>query len=106
MFSVTFVLKLVPVMSTDDPIVAEAGVKPVMVGGTVTVKESDDVATELFTDTMTSPVVASSGTIATIEVVVGVPVIVAAVPLNRTVSSAAVVPKFIPVIVTSVPMGP
>jgi hypothetical protein len=50
--------------------------------------------------------VAPAGTVVTIEVAVGVPVIVAAVPLNLTVLFAAVVLKFVPVMVTVAPTTP
>ena len=46
------------------------------------------------------------GTLVTMVVAVGVPVIVANVPLNITVLFAAMVLKFVPIIVTGVPTGP
>ena len=52
------------------------------------------------------PVVAPDGTVAVILVAVGVPVTVATVPLNLTVLLAAVVLKFVPVMVTVVPDAP
>ena len=59
------------------------------------------------TVTLTVPVVAPDGTMAVMLVAVGVPVIlVTVVPLNFTVLLAAVVLKFVPVIMTDVPTGP
>src|ERR1039458_6861124 len=58
-----------------------------------------------FTITTTSPVVAPAGTATTMLAslqLLGVP----AIPLNCTVLMPGVVPKFVPVIVTTVPGGP
>ena len=57
-----------------------------------------------MTVTVTSPVVAKSGTTATICVLVA-DVIEPAVPLNST-ESFATVEKFVPTIVTDVPIAP
>jgi hypothetical protein len=72
----------------------------------VTVKFVVDVAVTPPTATVIAPVAAPVGTVVTIEVAVGVPVIVAVVPLNFTVLLAAVVLKFVPVIVTVAPTAP
>jgi hypothetical protein len=73
-------------------------------GGTVTVKLTPLLATPP-TVTTTFPVVAPVGTGTAMLValqLVGVP----AVPLNVTVLVLCVVPKFVPVIVTAVPIAP
>jgi hypothetical protein len=73
-------------------------------GGTVTVKLTPLLATPP-TVTTTFPVVAPVGTGTAMLValqLVGVP----AVPLNVTVLVPCVVPKFVPVIVTAVPIAP
>lgn len=54
------------------------------------------------TSTVIFPSVAPKGTLTTILVVVGVPVMVAVVPLNLTMLLAALVLKLVPVIVTAV----
>ena len=56
--------------------------------------------------TTTLPVVAPVGTVATIEVALQLPIVVAAVPLNFTVLVPCVEPKFVPVIVTDAPTAP
>jgi hypothetical protein len=102
------VLKLVPVIVTDVPTGPDIGLKPEIVGvmGTVTVKSEALIALSPFTSTVTTPVVAPTGTVVTILVVVGVPVIVATTPLNFTILSDGVVLKFVPVMVTDVPTNP
>ena len=52
------------------------------------------------------PVVAPVGTVATIEVALQLPIVVAVVPLNCTVLVPCVEPKFVPVIVTDAPIAP
>ena len=59
-----------------------------------------------LTATTTLPVVAPVGTVATIEVALQLPIVVAVVPLNFTVLDPCVEPKFVPVIVTDAPMAP
>lgn len=99
------VLKLVPTTDTDAPIPADVGLKLETVGA-VTVKLALLVPVpELPTVTAMVPVVVPEGTVATICVVVA-EVIVAVVPWNLTVSLPMVALKFVPVIVTVVPMGP
>ena len=56
--------------------------------------------------TVIGPVVAPAGTVVTIEPVVGVPVIVAVVPLNFTILLPASVLKPVPVMVTVDPTTP
>jgi hypothetical protein len=109
MLSVGVVLKLVPVIVTSVPIGPDAGVKLVIVGvddELVTVKLEELVPVNSPTVTEMVPVLAPVGTVATIDVDVGVPVMFAVVPLNFTVLFAAVVLKFIPVIMTDVPTAP
>jgi hypothetical protein len=79
------VLKLVPVIVTDVPAAPLVGVKPVIVGGGMTVKLLPLVTLLPLTMTVIAPVVAPLGTFATKCVVVA-DVIVAVVPLNLTVS--------------------
>jgi hypothetical protein len=94
--------KLVPVIVTDAPTAPDVGDTLVMVGGTVN-------ATPLLATppavTITFPVVAPAGTVATIDVALQL-VIVVAVPLNVAVLVPCVEPKFIPVIVTDAPVTP
>jgi len=101
-----FAVKLVPVTVMAAPAEADAGLKPVIVGGgaAVTVNVTPLLATP-ETVTTTFPVVAPLGTGTTIVVafqLVGVPT----VPLNVTVLVPCVVPKFVPVIVTELPAVP
>jgi hypothetical protein len=102
------VLKFVPVIVTVEPIPPEVGSKPVIVGepGGVTVKSAELVAVCPPTSTVIFPEIAPAGTAATMLVDVGVPLILATVPLNLTILLAGVVLKFVPVIVTEVPTGP
>jgi hypothetical protein len=58
------------------------------------------------TVTTTFPVVAPVGTVATIDVVPQLVMVVAVVPLNVTVLEPCVEPKFVPVIATDVPTVP
>ena len=103
------VLKLVPVMVTEAPTAPLVGLKEVMVGvvAVVTVKLVVLVAVTPPTVTVMAPVAAPVGTVVFILIAVGVPVIVAAIPLkNLTVLLVAVVLKFVPVMVTAVPTLP
>jgi hypothetical protein len=104
------VLKFVPVMVTVVPTNPDAGVKLEIVGSVApaTVKLVADVAVAAAPATVTviAPVVAPAGTAVTIEVAVGVPVIAASLPLNLTELFAAVVLKFVPVMVTVAPTTP
>jgi len=95
--------KLVPVIVTDVPIGPEVGDKLVMLGA-VTVKLTPLLARPP-TVTTTLPVVAPKGTAATTLLLLQL-VGVAAVPLKVTVLIPCVTPKFDPVIVTDVPIGP
>jgi hypothetical protein len=56
--------------------------------------------------TTTLPVVAPVGTVATIEVALQLPIVVAARPVELTVLVPCVEPKFVPVIVTDAPTAP
>ena len=58
------------------------------------------------TVTTTLPVVAPVGTVAIMDVVPQLPIVVAVVPLNLTVLVPCVDPKFNPVIVTDAPTAP
>src|SRR5438067_1500104 len=95
-------VKLVPLIVTLVPTGPLEGVKLVMVGGLVTVKELLLVAVPAGVVTLSGPVVAPAGTVA----VIFVPeftVNVALVPLNFTDVAPV---KFVPLIVTLVPTGP
>jgi hypothetical protein len=96
--------KFVPVIVTAVAIGPLVGDRLVILGGTVTVKVTPLLASEL-TVTTTVPVVAPDGTGTTILVLdqlVGV----AVVPLNLIVLVPFVAPKFVPVTVTDVATGP
>jgi hypothetical protein len=93
--------KFVPMIVTAAPTGAEGGDRLRMLGVCNTVN-STPALTKPFTVTTTLPVVAPAGTGATIEVALQL-VGVAAVPLNVTVLVPWVAPKFVPVIVTTVP---
>jgi hypothetical protein len=82
-----------------------AGVKLVMVGGKITVKLVLLVAVCPLTVTVIGPVVAPTGTVVVMLVVV-LEIIVAVVPLNLTMLFAGATPKLVPVIVTEVPKIP
>jgi hypothetical protein len=81
-----------------------------MAGLTVIVGEMQKfnalVAAYPLTSIVIFPVVEPSGTEVTMLVAVGVPIIVAVVPLNFTMLLAAIVLKFAPMIVTLVPTAP
>jgi hypothetical protein len=96
--------KFVPVIVTDVATGPLVGDRLVRLGGTVTVKLTPLLARPP-TVTTTLPVVVPAGTGATMLVddqLVGV----AVVPLKRTVLVPCVAPKFVPVIVTDVPIRP
>lgn len=102
------VLKFVPVMVTVVPTGPEAGVKLAMVGSTTVpmVKSVALVTVEQFVATEILPVVVPAGTV-TVRLVVVLAVTVAILLLKkRTTFSAVTGLKFIPVMVTLVPMGP
>src|SRR5208283_2568270 len=97
--------KFVPVIVTEVPTAPDVGFRLVMLGADVpTVKLTPLLATPP-TITTTLPVVAPLGTGTTMLValqLVGVPV----VPLNFTVLVPCVAPKFVPEIVTDLPIAP
>jgi hypothetical protein len=93
--------KFAPAIVTDPPTAAAAGVRLVMLGGTVTVKV-DPLLNALPTVTTTLPVAAPAGTGATMPVALQL-VGVAAVPLKVTVLVPWLAPKFAPAIVTDPP---
>jgi len=101
------VLKFVPVMVTDAPIMPAGGANEIIVGSdtVVTVKLVAEVAVIPATVTAMEPVVAPSGTV-TVMLVAALAVTVAATPLNVTVLLDVMALKFVPVIVTVVPIGP
>ncbi len=106
MFAEGVPLKFVPVIVTDVPTGPLVGAKPEMVGGEATVNVLPLVPVSAPTVTVIVPVVAPLGTVTTSCVAVAVVGVAAVVPLNLTVLLAAVVLKFVPVIVTVVPIGP
>src|SRR5208282_5700516 len=97
--------KFVPVIVTDAPTAPVVGDKLVMLGAATTVNDTPLLAL-LPTVTTTLPVVAPVGTVATIDVALQLPMVVAVVPLNFTVLVPWVDPKFNPVIVTDAPTAP
>ena len=99
------VTKFVPVIVTGAPTAPEVTDRLVMVGVGSTVNGFPLLATPL-TVTTTLPVVAPVGTLATMDVVVQLVIVVAVVPLNFTVLVPGVAPKFVPVIVTDAPAAP
>ena len=76
-----------------------------MLGAATTVNETPLLFTPLAL-TITFPVVAPVGTVATIEVALQLPIVVAVVPLKLTEPVPWVEPKFVPVIVTDAPTAP
>ena len=102
--SVGVALKFVPVMVTVVPMGPLAGVK-LKIESTVTIKLLPLVAVFPATVTAIVPVDAPAGTVV-VRLVAELAVTVANVPLKRRVLSVVVVLKFVPVIVTVVPMGP
>jgi hypothetical protein len=96
--------KFTPVIVTEVPAVPNVGDRPVMLGAAATLNATALLANPR-TVTTTGPVVAPFGTSATMLVepqLVGAVVI----PLNVTMLVPLVAPKFVPVIVTEVPMEP
>jgi hypothetical protein len=97
--------KFEPEIVTAAPTEPVVGDKLVMEGAGITVKLTPFVLTPpAFTTTL--PVVAPVGTVATIEVALQLPMVVARVPLNETVPEPCVEPKLFPVIVTLAPIAP
>src|SRR6266478_4234489 len=96
--------KFAPEIVIDVPTGPDMGLRPVMLGGTLTVKFTPLLATPP-TVTTTLPVVAPVGTGTAMLVALQL-VGVAAVPLKVTVLVPCVAPKFAPAIVTDVPTGP
>jgi hypothetical protein len=84
--------------------VPEFGDTLVIVGVGSTVNETPLLANP-FAVMTTFPVVAPVGTVATIDVALQLPIVVAAVPLKLTEPLPCVEPKFAPVIVTGAPTG-
>jgi len=103
-FTAVAPVKFVPVIVTSVPTGAVMGVNEVITGAdAVTVKFAALVAVPPAVVTLTFPVVAAVGTVAVIDVAETTVNDVAAVVLNLT--TVALV-KLVPVMVTSVPMGP
>lgn len=95
-------VKLLPLMVTDVPTPPAVGLKPVMLGGVVTVKLDALVPVpEPFT-TLMVPVVAPLGTVA-VMLVAELTVYDELIPLNLT---AVIALNSVPVMVTEVPIGP
>jgi hypothetical protein len=97
--------KFVPVRVTDVPTGPLVGARLVMLGAVADTVNTTPLLATPPTVTTTLPVVAPTGTSATMIVsdqLVGV----TAVPLKVTVLVPCVVPKIVPVIVTNVPIGP
>jgi hypothetical protein len=97
--------KFVPVIMTGVPGRPEAGFKLAIVGAAVVTVYMTPLLGSPPTLTITLPVVAPDGTVATMLVALQL-VTVAATPLNVTVLVPCAAPKFVPVIVTWVPTGP
>jgi hypothetical protein len=95
-------LKLVPFTVTKVPVPPELGLKPVTVGGVVTVKLVPLVPVPDPFTTVIAPVLAPDGTVALMLVVLFT-VYTASVPLNLTLVTAV---KLLPVMLTLVPTGP
>jgi hypothetical protein len=93
--------KFAPVMVTDVPTGPETGFRPVMLGGTITVKLTPLLARPC-TVTTTLPEVAPMGTGTTMLVSPQLDG-AAGAPLNVSVLVPCVAPKFVPVIVMAVP---
>jgi len=92
-------------MVTAVPTGPEVGDRLVMLGATVTVKLTPLLA-KPPTVTTTLPVVAPVGTFTTMLVALQLVAVPADVPLNVTVLVPCVAPKFVPVMVTTVPTDP
>jgi len=96
--------KFDPEIVTEVPAAPEVGDRPDMLGVGSTVKLTPLLATPP-TDTTTLPVLAPDGTGDLIEVALQL-VGAAVVPLNVTVLEPCVAPKFVPLMVTTVPTAP
>jgi len=96
--------KLTPLMVTDVPTVAEFGETLAIFGIVSTVKDTP-LLLNPFAVTITLPVVAPLGTVATIDVALQLATI-AAKPLKLTEPDPCVAPKFDPLIVTELPTTP
>jgi hypothetical protein len=96
--------KLVPVIVTEAPTAPVVGDRLVMLGAGTTVKLAGLLVTPLAF-TVTLPVDAPAGTVATIDVAVQL-VMLAVVFMNFTVPLLCVEPKLVPVIVTEAPTAP
>lgn len=96
--------KFVPVIVTEVPTPLIVGDTAVIVGADATVNATPLLVTPL-TVTTTFPVVAPTGTVATIEVQLQLLIAVAVVPLKVTVLEPCVDPKHIPVMVTDAPIA-
>src|SRR6185436_13050201 len=96
--------KFVPVIVTELPTVPDVGDSEVIDGAGVTANGEPLLATPAVTTT--SPVVAPTGTTATIDVALQLVIEVASAPLKVTLLEPCVAPKFVPVIVTVEPTGP
>jgi hypothetical protein len=94
--------KFVPVIVTGVPVLPEVVDRLVIVGVARTVNDAPLLATPLAVTTAL-PVVAPTGTIAMIDVLLRTLIEVATVPLNVTVSCVEL--KFVPVIVTVAPIA-
>jgi hypothetical protein len=97
--------KFVPVIVTPVPIGPEDGERLLIFGVGRTVNDTPLLGWP-FTVMTTFPVLAAVGTVATIDVVPQLVIVVAVVPLKVTVLAPCVVPKFAPVIVTEAPTAP
>jgi len=95
----------VPLTLTAAPTAPDVGDKLVIFGAATTVKVTPLLATPP-TVTTTFPVVAPVGTVATIDVVLQLAILVTVVVLNFTVLVPCGDPKFVPVIVTDAPTAP
>ena len=90
-----FVLKLEPLMVTAVPICPDAGLKDIIVGGKVTVKDAFEMAVNPLTVTAIGLLIAPTGTL-TVNCVVVATVTVAGIVPNNTILSAGVLPKLFP----------
>jgi hypothetical protein len=97
--------KFVPAIVIDVPTCPDVEFKLVMLGAGIVTAKLTLLLTTPPTVTTTLPVVAPLGTAAVMLVALQ-PVAVAAVPLKVTALVPCVAPKFVPAIVTEVPMGP
>lgn len=96
--------KFVPVMVTEVPAGPETGFRPAIVTGVTT--KFTLLLGKPPTVTTTGPVVAPGGTDTVIPVSIQLLLFTTVVPLNVTVSPGTNAPKFVPKIVTDIPIGP